>query len=105
MKKINVIKIGNMVKISLGGKLHQKNCGSPKEADELFRMCLKAKEDPSEKNILNLRGYLNERTRVAIEAGLEYDPETGEVFLAGFNTPIPDTLVEIIKSIMRITIQ
>jgi len=97
MKKINVIKIGNMVKISLGGKLHQKNCGTPKEADELFRLCLKAKEDPSEENILNVRGYLNERTRVAIEAGLENDPETGDVFLAGFNTPIPDTLVEIIK--------
>jgi len=97
MKKINVIKIGNMVKISLGGKLHQKNCGTPKEADELFRLCLKAKEYPSEENILNVRGYLNERTRVAIEAGLENDPETGDVFLAGFNTPIPDTLVEIIK--------
>jgi len=97
MKKINVIKIGNMVKISLGGKLHQKNCGSPKEADELFRLCLKAKEDPTDENILNIRAYLNERTRVAILAGLENDPETGEVFLAGFNTPIPDTLVEIIK--------
>jgi hypothetical protein len=97
MKNINVIKIGNMVKISLGGKLHQKNCGSPKEADELFRLCLKAKEDPSIANVLNIRSYLNERTRVAIMAGLENDPETGEVFLAGFNTPIPDTLVEIIR--------
>jgi len=97
MKNINVIKIGNMVKISLGGKLHQKNCGSLKEADELFRLCLKAKEDPTEQNILNIRGYLNEKTRVAIMAGLENDPETGEIFLAGFNTPVPDTLVEIIK--------
>lgn len=97
MKNINVIKIGNMVKLSLNGKLHQKNCGSPKEADELFRLCLKAKEDPTDENVNNIRAYLNERTRVAILAGLENDPETGEVFLAGFNTPIPDTLVEIIK--------
>lgn len=97
MKNINVIKIGNMVKLSLGGKLHQKNCGSPKEADELFRLCLKAKENPTDENVNNIRAYLNERTRVAILAGLENDPETGEVFLAGFNTPIPDTLVEIIK--------
>jgi len=97
MKKINVIKIGNMVKLSLGGKLHQKNCGSPKEADELFRLCLKAKEDPSDQNVNDIRAYLNEKTRVAILAGLENDPETGEVFLAGFNTPVPDTLVEIIK--------
>lgn len=97
MKKINVIKIGNMVKISLGGKLHQKNCGSPKEADELFRLCLKAKEDPTEDNILTIRGYLNEKTRIAIEAGLKNDPETGRVYLGDFNTPIPDALVEIIK--------
>lgn len=96
MKNINVIKIGNMVKISLGGKLHQKNCGSPKEADELFRLCLKAKENPTDENVNNIRGYLNEKTRIAILAGLENDPETGEVFLAGFNTPIPDALVEII---------
>ncbi len=97
MKNINVIKIGNMVKLSISGKLHQKNCGNPKEADELFRLCLKAKEDPTDENIKDIRSYLNEKTRVAIMAGLENDPETGEVFLAGFNTPIPDALVEIIK--------
>lgn len=97
MKNITVIKIGNMVKISLAGKLKQKNCGSPAEADELFRLCLDAKEDPTDEKILNIRAYLNERTRVAMIAGLEHDPETSEVFLAGFNTPIPDTLVEIIK--------
>jgi hypothetical protein len=97
MKNINVIKIGNMVKISLGGKLHQKNCGSPKEADELFRLTLKAKENPTDENINTVRAYLNEKTRVAILAGLENDPETGEVFMAGFNTPLPETLVEIIK--------
>ena len=97
MKNITVIKIGNMVKISLGGKLKQKNCGSPAEADELFRLCLDAKENPTDEKILNIRAYLNERTRIAMMAGLEHDPETSEVFMAGFNTPVPDGLVEIIK--------
>lgn len=97
MKNINVIKIGNSVKISINGKLHQKNCGNASEANDLFSLCLKAKEDPTDENIKNIRAYLNEKIRVAILAGLENDPETGEVFLAGFNTPIPDTLVEIIK--------
>jgi len=97
MKEINVIKIGNMVKISINGKLHQKNCGGAKEADELYCLVRKAKEDPSDENIRNIHACLNEKTRVAILAGLENDPETGEVFLAGFNTPIPDTLVEVIK--------
>jgi len=96
-KDINVIKIGNMVKISLNGKLRQKNCGSSEEADKLFKMTLKAKEDPTDENIKNVLGLLNEKTRVAIMAGLENDPETGEVYLAGFNTPVPETLVEVIK--------
>ena len=30
-------------------------------------------------------------------AGIEADVETGEAFLAGFNTPIPETLLEVIK--------
>jgi hypothetical protein len=97
MKNINVIKIGTVVNISINGKLHKKNCVSASEADELFRLCLKAKEDPTDENIKNIRGYLNERTRVAIECGLEHDPETAQVFMAGFNTPIPDALVEVIK--------
>lgn len=97
MKNIQAVKIGNVVNVSINGRLHKKNCGSPEEADELFRLVLTAKEDPSDKNIQGIRGYLNDRTRVAIMAGLEHDPETSEIFLAGFNTPIPNTLVEVIK--------
>lgn len=97
MKNIQAIKVGNVVNISLNGKLHKKNCGSPEEADGLFKLVLKAKEDPSDENIKAIRCYLNEATRIALLAGLENDPETGEVFLAGFNTPIPSTLVEVIK--------
>ena len=97
MKNIQGVKIGNMVNISIEGKLHKKNCGSPKEADELFRAVLLAKENPSDANIKALRCYLNEKLRIALMAGLESDPESGEVFLAGFNTPVPVTLVEVAK--------
>jgi len=97
MKNIQAVKIGNVVNVSLDGKLHKKNCGTPQEADELFRMVLTAKDNPSEENIKAIRAYLNEKTRVALLAGLENDPETGEVFLAGFNTPLPMTLIEVIK--------
>lgn len=97
MNKIEAIKVGNVVNVSISGKLHKKNCGSPKEADELFKLVLQAKNDPSDANIKAIRMYLNERTRVALLAGLESDPDTGEVFLEGFNTPIPNTLVEVIK--------
>lgn len=97
MKKINVIKIGTIVNISIDGKLHKKNCGTLKEADELFRLVLNTRENPTDENIKKIRIYLNEKTRVASIAGLEVDADSGEVFLAGFNTPIPDDLVETIK--------
>jgi len=97
MKNINAIKTGNVVNISIDGKLQKKNCGSPKEADELYRLVLKAKDDPSDANLKAIRCYLNEKLRIALVAGLETDPDSGEVYLAGFNTPLPDTLVEIIK--------
>jgi hypothetical protein len=95
--QIQAIKVGSVVNISLNGKLHKKNCGSAKEADELFHLVLKAKETPSDENINDVKRYLNEKLRVAFLAGLESDLETGEIFLEGFNTPIPNALVEVIK--------
>jgi hypothetical protein len=100
MTNINCIKVGNMVSISIDGRLSKKNCGSVLEADELFRLVLKAKADPSDENIMAIRAALNERTRIALMVGLDAfvaDPDNGQVYLAGFNTPVPDTLVEVIK--------
>jgi hypothetical protein len=97
MKNINALKTGNVVKISIDGKLQSKNCETPKEADELYRLALKAKDDPSDANLKAIRCYLNEKLRIAMVAGLETDPDNNEVYLAGFNTPLPMTLVEIIK--------
>jgi len=97
MKNINAVKIGNVVNLSINGKLHKKSCGSAQEANELYRLVLTARENPTDENLKAVRCYLNEKTRIAMEAGLESDPETGEVYLAGFNTPIPLTLVEVIK--------
>lgn len=97
MKNIQAVKVGNVVNVSINGKLHKKNCGSNEEAQELYKLVLVAREDPSEENIKAIRMFLNEKTRVAYICGLETDLETGEAFLAGFNTPIPSTLLEVIK--------
>jgi hypothetical protein len=97
MKNIQAIKVGNVVNLSIDGKLHKKNCGSPKEADELFRKILLAKQDPTDANVKQIYSLINEKTRIAMMAGLENDVESGEVFLAGFNTPIPMILVDVIK--------
>lgn len=97
MRNVQGIKIGNVVNVTIDGKLHKKNCGDAKQADELFKLVLKAKSDPSEANVKAIRCYLNEKLRIALMAGLETDPESGEVYLAGFNTPVPATLVEVVK--------
>lgn len=97
MKNIQGIKVGTTVNVSIDGKLTKKICGSIDEANELFRMVLKAKENPTDEAVKMLRSFLNEKTRIAMLAGLETDPDSGEVFLAGFNTPVPLTLVEVVK--------
>lgn len=97
MKNINVIKQGTVINLSIDGKLHKKVCGSTHEADGFYKLVLKAKEDPSDENLKAIRCYLNEKIRIAMEAGLETDPETNEIYLAGFNTPVPMKLVEVIK--------
>ena len=97
MKNIQAVRIGNVVNVSIDGKLQKKNCGSPEEANDLFKAILKAKENGSDANIKALRCLLSEKLRIAYLAGLETDPETNEVFLAGFNTPVPATLIEVFK--------
>lgn len=98
MSNIQAVKIGNVVNISINGKLYKKNCGSAKEADQLFKLVLAAKSNPDDKDaVKNIRMALSEKLRIALLTGIEADVDTGEAFLAGFNTPIPETLLEVIK--------
>ena len=94
---IQAIKIGNTVNISMNGKLYKKVCNSPADAVELFQFAMKAKTDPTPENIKAVKALMNEKLRIALYAGLETDTDTGEIYLAGFNTPIPETLVNVIK--------
>jgi len=96
MKSINAIKIGNVVNVNIDGRFYKKNCGTPEEANNLFKLVLTARENPNQDNLKNVIAILNEKIRVALKTGLEHDPETGNIFLAGFNTPIPQNLVEVI---------
>lgn len=97
MKNIQAVKIGTTVNVSIDGKLQKKVCNSLLDANDLFRLVLEVKENPTDEAVKQLRCYLNEKTRIAMLAGLETDPDTGEVYLAGFNTPVPKTLVEVAK--------
>jgi len=97
MKNINAVIRGTTVNLSIDGKLHKKECRNPEEADKLYRLVLVARENPTDENIKAVKMYINDKTRVAYLTGLETDVETGEVFLAGFNTPIPNALLEVIE--------
>ena len=97
MTNINVIKTGNVVNLSINGKLHKKVCGTSEEAEQLYKIAQTAKQNPSDENIKALRMFINEKTRTAFICGLETDHETGEAYLAGFNTPISTTLLDVIK--------
>lgn len=97
MKNINAVRIGNTINVSINGKLHKKNCGTPELTDKMFRLVLDAKADPSDEKVKNILAFLNEKTRIAMECGLETDPESGSVFLAGFNTPVPMDIVEMVQ--------
>lgn len=94
---VHAIKIGNIINLSINGKLQKKICKDTKEADELFGRILKVQKDPSKENIAAIWEILNDRVRTALLAGLETDIETGNVYLEGFNTPVPNDLVDIIK--------
>jgi hypothetical protein len=99
MKKINIqaVKFGTVVNLSINGKLSKKTCKTSEEANTLFKAIQVARENPTEDNLKIIRCLLSEKLRIAMLAGLEVDPETNEVFLAGFNTPIPQTLVDVIE--------
>ena len=96
-KAITANKLGNVVNVFLNGGLHQKICATKELATDFFEMILEVGSDLTDENVMKIMGFMNERTRIAMECGLETDPQTGEVYLAGFTTSVPDTLIEVIQ--------
>ena len=97
MRTIQAIKVGNTVNVSVNGKLHKKNCATPDEAKDLYKRILEIRANPTDENYDDLLSLINERLRIAYLCGLETDPETGNAYLAGFNTPIPRGLLDVMK--------
>lgn len=95
--KIGLVVAGNSVNISFKSKLYKKDCGNKANVKEFVKAVVAIKANPTEENIDNLYGYLNKGFRIAKENGLEYNIDTGEVFLQGFATPVPELVVEAIE--------
>lgn len=97
MKNITAVKLNNSINMYIDGRLHRKTFSSLELADKVFRAILEAKKNPTDEAIDTVLAYLNDTTRIARQNGLEYDLETGSIFLAGFSTPIPNLLVKTIE--------
>lgn len=97
MYNVQGVKIGNVVNLSINGKLYKKVCGSDEEAKNLYSAILTAKNDPTEDNVRAIRILINEKIKIAYLTDLEMDVVSNEVYLKGFSTPIPETLLEVIK--------
>jgi hypothetical protein len=79
----------------MDGKLSSKTCSTKEQAHELYTALLKAKENPTPENIIAVKALINDNLRIAYLTGFETNPELGTVYLAGFNTPVPRTLLEV----------
>ena len=90
-------KIGTVVNVMINGTFHTKRCNTEKIANEMYKEILETIQNPTDEAIEKIRGYLNEVIRIANKNGLEYEPETGNVYMGKFKTPIPKLIVETIE--------
>ena len=88
---------GSTITLSIDGLLYNKNCKTEDAADVFFDAIIAGKANPTDESVDELMGYLNSTMRVANENGLEYDVETGLVYLPESSTPIPQQLVNVIE--------
>jgi hypothetical protein len=94
---VQAVKVGSTVNLFLNGKFYKKSFESSESAKTFFHLVLKLKENYDENLLNEIYGILNKKALVAKANGLEYDMETGNVYLAGFKTPVPDVLVKVIE--------
>jgi hypothetical protein len=97
MNTLQGIRIGNTVNCFINGKLHKKTFNTGETADNFFSLILNKKSNPTDDDINEILSFLNDNLRIALKCGLETDPNTGNVYMSGFNTPVPKTLIKIFE--------
>ena len=99
MKNIVGIIIGNTVNLSIDGISSQKLCKNKEEAKKIFELVLAAKEIPSDENLKKLHLAMRSEEKIIMSAihGFSTNPKTGRHYLSGFDTPIPENIIEMIK--------
>lgn len=94
-------KIGTRVNAMINGSLLSKDCGTEEVATVLFEQLLKTKSDPSQENVDKLYSFINENIRIAKAGGFEHDIESGITYMEGFNTPVPQDLLDTVEEYLE----
>jgi hypothetical protein len=101
MNLISGNKVGTKVNLFINGTLHSKECGTDEGANLFFTEILKVIADPTDENVEELYSFLNKNIRIARMAGFEFDVQSGETYMEGFNTPVPELLVDTIEDYLK----
>jgi len=92
---VHGIKIGSTLNVYIDGELHKKTFESDAEAVKAYKTFLVTQANPTEANIIALLTlFKGKKFNIAKKHGLEYNLTTGEVYLDGFNTPLPELLIK-----------
>lgn len=101
MKTLNIIsgnKIGNVVNAFINGKFYKKAYDNADDAFNCYKQLLNANQNPTDENIDSLIfEFTGINLNLIKQYGLEYDTKNNKVYLEGFQTEIPELLVETFK--------
>lgn len=90
-------RVGTRVNFFLGSGLQTKDFHSDELADDAFKALIAAKNNPTEKNIEKVYEFLNKNVRIGRAGGFEFDPNSGEFFMKGFDTPVPEIIIDTVE--------
>ncbi len=94
---MEAIKIGNNITVYIAGRMYKKTIPNPDLADDIYMTLVDNPNMDYEEFQETILPYFNDNLRIGMKCGLETDLNTGNVYLKGFNTPMPKDLVEIFE--------
>lgn len=97
MNFVGGMKVGTVVNMTINGTPTSKDFGTEKAAQICMDAVMTAQANPTDENINMLYEFLNQNIRVANVGGFEYDIDTGFSYLKGFNTPVPQEILDTVE--------
>ena len=94
---MEAIKIGNNITVYVDGRMYKKTMPNAELSDEIYRKLIDNPQMSFEEFKKTILPYFNDSTRIGMECGLETDLNTGNIYLKGFNTPMPKDLINIFE--------